>query len=211
MLRNLVRAALEGEPGPAARLPAPPAPRPTASTIPTSARAASANPLREREPRIEHPNFYFVQEDYLREKQRDAGFGLSTFRPTVIYGTAEGNNLNPIPAIGAYAAILRERGEPLHYPGHRGWDLVREAVDARLVANALLWAANNPAAADGAFNLTNGDIFDLGSRLAPPSPNPWTWQPGEAAPLLPRAGAPAARRRVGRRSSTDTAWTRPAP
>ncbi len=48
------------------------------------------NPLREREPRAEHPNFYFVQEDYLRERQRYGSWGLTVFRPTVIYGDAWG-------------------------------------------------------------------------------------------------------------------------
>lgn len=116
------------------------------------------NPLREREPRIDHPNFYWVQEDYLRERQQGADWGLSVFRPTVIYGDAPGNNMNPILAIGAYAAILRERGEPLHFPG-TGRHEIREAVDAQLVADALLWAATTPAARNETFNLTNGDVF----------------------------------------------------
>ena len=67
-------------------------------------------PLREREPRKEHPNFYFLQEDYLRERQAEGGWGLTTWRPTVIYGDAPGNNMNPIPAVAAYAALLRETG-----------------------------------------------------------------------------------------------------
>ncbi len=116
-------------------------------------------PLREREPRREHANFYFVQEDYLREKQEGGAWGLTVFRPTVIYGDAVGNNMNPIPAIAAYAAILRERGEPLHFPGKVGAPVLREAVDADLVASALGWAATTPAASGGTYNLTNGDVF----------------------------------------------------
>jgi nucleoside-diphosphate-sugar epimerase len=118
------------------------------------------NPLREREPRRDHPNFYFVQEDYLREKQsRDASWGLTVFRPTVIYGDAWGNNMNLIPVIGAYAALLREEGRPLHFPGRAGEPVLREAVDADLVAHALAWAATSESARDGTFNLTNGDVF----------------------------------------------------
>ncbi|MCY3646018.1 MAG: NAD-dependent epimerase/dehydratase family protein [Chloroflexi bacterium] len=116
-------------------------------------------PLREREPRREHPNFYFEQEDYLRAKQAEGGWELTTWRPTVIYGDAPGNNMNPIPVIGAYAALLREEGKPLDFPGKPGAPTLREAVDADLVAHALSWATEEPAAWGGTFNLTNGDVF----------------------------------------------------
>jgi len=121
--------------------------------------AGVKNPLREREPRAEHPNFYFLQEDYLRERQRGASWGLTVFRPTVIYGDAWGNNMNPIPPLAAYAALLRAAGEPLHFPGRAGAPVLREAVDVDLVAEALAWAATSGPARDGTFNLTNGDVF----------------------------------------------------
>ncbi len=116
-------------------------------------------PLREREPRREHPNFYFEQEDYLRARQAEGGWGLTTWRPTVIYGDAPGNNMNPVPVIGAYAALLREEGRPLDFPGRPGAPTLREAVDADLVAHALSWATGEPNAWGGTFNLTNGDVF----------------------------------------------------
>ena len=116
-------------------------------------------PLRERESRVEHPNFYWVQEDYLRDKQASASWGLTTLRLTVIYGDAPGSNMNPIPVIGVYAALMRERGEPLHFPGPGSEPMLREAVDAELVARALAWAATTPEAYGHAFNLTNGDVF----------------------------------------------------
>lgn len=116
-------------------------------------------PLREREPRRAHRNFYFVQEDYLREKQRSADWALTVFRPTVIYGDAWGNNMNPIPVLAAYAALLRDAGEPLHFPGRPGHQGLREAVDVDIVASALAWAAESASAAGGTFNLTNGDVF----------------------------------------------------
>ena len=116
-------------------------------------------PLREREPRREHPNFYFEQEDYLRARQAEGDWELTTWRPTVIYGDAPGNNMNPIPVIGAYAALLREEGKPLDFPGKPGAPTLREAVDADLVAHALSWATEEPKAWGGTFNLTNGDVF----------------------------------------------------
>ena len=116
-------------------------------------------PLREREPRREHPNFYFEQEDYLRARQAEGDWQLTVWRPTVIYGDAPGNNMNPIPVIGAYAALLREEGRPLDFPGRPGAPTLREAVDADLVAHALAWATEEPRAWGGTFNLTNGDVF----------------------------------------------------
>jgi nucleoside-diphosphate-sugar epimerase len=118
-------------------------------------------PLREREPRRPHPNFYFVQEDYLLERQRHASWGLTIFRPTIVYGDAPGSNMNPLLAIGIYAALEREQGRDLDFPG-RTFESTRaqEAVDCDLVADALLWAADAPRARDATFNITNGDTFN---------------------------------------------------
>ena len=82
------------------------------------------------------------------------------FRPTVVYGAATGNNMNPLLPLVVYAALLRERGEPLHrpWPADRA-PLLVEAVDAGLVGEALVWAATAPQARDETFNLTNGDVF----------------------------------------------------
>jgi nucleoside-diphosphate-sugar epimerase len=114
-------------------------------------------PLRERAPRVEHPNFYWLQEDELRGRQD--GWALTVFRPTVVYGTWGHHNMNPLPAIAAYAALAREAGEPLHFPGTEDRRTVREAVDVDLIGAALVWAATSPGAHGGTFNLTNGDVF----------------------------------------------------
>lgn len=117
------------------------------------------NPLRERHPRVEHPNFYFLQEDYLRAKQDGMSWALTVLRPTVVYGEAIGTNMNLIPVIGAWAALLREEGRPLDFPGQQWSSQLKEAVDADLVARALGWAAESAPDAAGTFNLTNGDAF----------------------------------------------------
>jgi nucleoside-diphosphate-sugar epimerase len=120
-------------------------------------RSSGRNPLRERHPRVEHPNFYFLQEDYLRAKQDGSSWALTVFRPTVIYGDAIGTNMNLIPVIGAWAALLRDEGRALDFPGQQLSAQLKEAVDADLVAHALAWAADCQTA--GIFNLTNGDVF----------------------------------------------------
>ena len=115
-------------------------------------------PARERQPRVEHPNFYWLQEDDLREQAARRGWRWTIFRPQLIVGPTYGVAMNLPPVIGAYAAICRAEGRPFGFPG--GASRVWEAVDTRLVANALVWAATSPAAAGETFNLTNGEVFE---------------------------------------------------
>jgi nucleoside-diphosphate-sugar epimerase len=116
-----------------------------------------AVPAREDRPRDDHANFYWLQEDYLRGRRRGAEWALTIWRPQVVFGGATGVAMNPIPVIAAYAAICSELGRPLAFPGRPGG--VAEAVDADLIACALLWATDAPEARDQVFNITNGDVF----------------------------------------------------
>ncbi|WP_201864415.1 SDR family oxidoreductase [Microvirga soli] len=116
-----------------------------------------AVPARERWPRDPHDNFYWLQEDYLCEASSRHGFGMTIFRPQVVFGDVVGVAMNLTPVIGAYAAICREEGLPFSFPG--GPAYVLEAVDARLMAKALAWAAEAPTARGETFNITNGDVF----------------------------------------------------
>ncbi len=115
-------------------------------------------PARERYPRDEHANFYWLQEDYLKEKSAATGFTFTIMRPQLIVGPNTGVVMNLPPVIGAYAAICKAEGRPFGFPG--GVPYVWEAVDTRLVANAIRWAAEAPAAAGQHFNLTNGEVFE---------------------------------------------------
>lgn len=124
-------------------------------------------PAREREPRDDHPNSYWFQEDYLREKAAKSGFGWTIFRPTIVLGPNVGVAMNTIPVIGIYAALCREEGTPFCYPGHISYP--REAVDARLIGNAAVWAASDAKVWGEHYNLTNGEVFswrDLWPGLA---------------------------------------------
>jgi nucleoside-diphosphate-sugar epimerase len=114
-------------------------------------------PARERNPRHQHENFYWLQEDYLRAKQNGKNWSWTILRPQIVFGEAIGGNLNVIPALGVYAALRKEDGLPLSYPG--GTPGVAEAIDADLLAHSMEWAAANPACANQVFNITNGDVF----------------------------------------------------
>lgn len=124
-------------------------------------------PACERFPRDDHPNFYWLQEDYIKDKAAKAGFRYTIMRPQLIVGPNVGVVMNLPPVIGVYAAICKEEGRPFAFPG--GPSYVWEAVDTRLVANAIRWAAEAPAADGQHFNPTNGEVFqwrDLWPALA---------------------------------------------
>ncbi|WP_158931759.1 NAD-dependent epimerase/dehydratase family protein [Acidisphaera sp. S103] len=117
-----------------------------------------AVPAREgRSEMREQPNFYWAQEDYLRAIQMGRGWHFTVLRPVLVVGEAIGGAMNLIPALGAHAAVMRERGPILPYPG--GSERVSQAVDADLLARAVAWAGEAPAAANETFNVTNGDVF----------------------------------------------------
>ena len=114
-------------------------------------------PGRESQPRVVHPNFYWLQEDYIREKSESDGFGFTIFRPQVIMGPNYGVNLNPVPIIGIYAAMRHKEGLPFSFPGSKY--LVLEATDCTLIGDACVWAAEHKVAAGETYNLTNGEVF----------------------------------------------------
>jgi nucleoside-diphosphate-sugar epimerase len=84
-------------------------------------------PARERDVRKDHANFFFDHEDYVREMGAQHGFNYTALRPQLVTGPTPGA-LNVLPAIGVYAAIRRENGEPFGFPG--GPSFVWEAADA---------------------------------------------------------------------------------
>ena len=114
-------------------------------------------PAREDSPRDPHENFYWLQEDFLKGRRNTSDWSLTILRPQIVFGDALGSAMNLIPVLGVYAALRQENGRGLAFPG--GSYPVAEAVDAELVAQVALWAAETPAAKDSVFNVTNGDVF----------------------------------------------------
>jgi nucleoside-diphosphate-sugar epimerase len=116
-----------------------------------------AIPARESDPRDDHANFFFDQQDYVHDAGAKHGFTYTVLRPQLVTGETQGA-LNVLPAIGVYAAIRREKGEPFSFPG--GPSFVWEAADANLVGQVMVWAAQSPQAENEIFNVTNGDVFE---------------------------------------------------
>jgi nucleoside-diphosphate-sugar epimerase len=138
-------------------------------------------PAREgRSEMYQQPNFYWAQENFLRELQQGKAWHWSILRPVLIIGEAMGGAMDLIPPLGVYAAMLRERGRALDYPG--GAARVSQAVDVDLLARAIAWAGEAEAARNEAFNVTNGDVF-VWENVWPAISDALDMKPGDAVPL----------------------------
>lgn len=113
-------------------------------------------PARESDPRHMPPNFYYDQEDFLRSRRTP----WTVLRPDVVCGFAVGNPMNLAMVMAVYAAISRELGLPLRFPGKpAAYAALAQVTDARLLARATTWAATEGRCANEIFNVTNGDFF----------------------------------------------------
>jgi nucleoside-diphosphate-sugar epimerase len=137
-------------------------------------------PAREDRSEVEHENFYWKQEAYIREAATGADWSWTIFRPQIIFGEAIGAAMNLIPAIGAYGALLKAAGQPLHFPG--GAHTILEAADADLVARAIAWGGESEAAQNQIFNVTNGDVYTW-RGVWPAIAAALGMEPGEERPL----------------------------
>ncbi|MCC8943111.1 NAD-dependent epimerase/dehydratase family protein [Bradyrhizobium sp. Arg68] len=138
-------------------------------------------PAREgRSEMYEQPNFYWAQENFLRALQLGKAWHWSILRPVLIIGEAMGGAMDLIPPLGVYAAVLREQGRPLDYPG--GAARVAQAVDVDLLARAIAWSGETATARNEAFNVTNGDVFTW-ENIWPAIADALEMKPGQHLPL----------------------------
>jgi nucleoside-diphosphate-sugar epimerase len=116
-------------------------------------------PAKESDPRHMPPNFYYDQEDYLRDRSTGKAWSWSALRPSSICGFAVGNPMNMATVIAVYATLCKEMGLPLRFPGSTtAYGTVMEMTDAELLAKAIVWAGENDRCNEQAFNITNGDF-----------------------------------------------------
>jgi len=117
-------------------------------------------PMRETDPRHAPPNYYFDQIDWLTAYQKGKSWDWVELRPQTICGFAPGSPMSIVSALAVYAAISKELGMPLRFPGKPGaYDTIYQATESTHFAEAALWAAIEPRCANQAFNITNGDYF----------------------------------------------------
>jgi nucleoside-diphosphate-sugar epimerase len=117
-------------------------------------------PFYEDDPRHLSPNFYYAQEDLLRERAAAGELEWSILRPDVVVGDIVGNPMNIVVVMGVFAALSKAAGIPLRFPGsHKTYSgVLAQITDSSWMANASLWAALDPAARNEAFNLV-GEPF----------------------------------------------------
>jgi nucleoside-diphosphate-sugar epimerase len=117
-------------------------------------------PAAEDDPRPAQANFYYDQQDWLEMAAPKAGFTWSTTRPHVLTGFSLGYPHNIASVIAVHAALCRAEGRPLTFPGSQGcFESISQVTDVRLLVEAVLWCATEPAAAGQAFNVINADYF----------------------------------------------------
>ena len=139
-------------------------------------------PAREDDPRYLAPNPYYAQHDYLVARQAGRSWSWSAIRPGAILGFAPGYPHNLVALVGAYAAICKELGLPLKFPGSPTcYGLIQSGVSAEILCKACVWIAEHEACANQAFNVSNGDAYSwqtlwprvaklFGLEPAPPEP-----------------------------------------
>jgi len=144
-------------------------------------------PVREEQPRLDIPNFYYAQEDEVYAAAARHGFTWSVHRPHTIIGKAIGNAMNMGSTLAAYASICKATGRKFKFPGSAAqWNGLSDMTDTHILAKQLLWASTHDFAKNNAYNIVNGDIFRwswMWPRIAKWFGVEWEGFTGEPAPL----------------------------
>ncbi|MCK1968554.1 SDR family oxidoreductase [Franconibacter sp. IITDAS19] len=121
---------------------------------------AFPSPAKESDPRHMPPNFYYDQEDFLRERAVGKAWSWTALRPEAVIGMAVGNPMNLLMVIAVYGTLAKALGVPMSFPGPReAYDVLYQVTDTRILASAIDWAGENEACRGEVFNITNGDYF----------------------------------------------------
>src|SRR4029079_8548178 len=100
------------------------------------------------------------QMHWLRDCEQGKAWDWVELRPQTLCGFSPGSAMSILPAIAVYAAISKELGLPLRFPGKLGaYDTIYQVTESTHLANAALWAATDQRSGNQAFNITNGDYF----------------------------------------------------
>jgi nucleoside-diphosphate-sugar epimerase len=104
------------------------------------------------------PNFYYRQQDIVHKFCDEHKIEWIVTYPNDVIGYAKGNFMNLATALGIYAAVTKELGQDLVFPGnpffYSSFDCFTES---KLHAQFVEWAALSPRTGNQAFNVVNGD------------------------------------------------------
>jgi hypothetical protein len=117
-------------------------------------------PAKETDPRIILDLYYYQQEDFIRELSHGKPWGWSSSIPHAVCDYAAEFPRSLPMVIAVYAAISKELGLPLCFPGPQdNFTSLFQCTDATLLTNAVAWMATEPRCAGERFNVTNGEYF----------------------------------------------------
>src|SRR5258708_664668 len=117
-------------------------------------------PAKETDPRLIAPIHYHQQEDIVAEWAASNGASWTVLRPHLVMGPSLNSPMNLVTGLATYAAMSRELGLPLRFPGTKeGWNTLQETTDAELFGRATLWALGEDKARNQIFNVSNGDVY----------------------------------------------------
>ncbi|KAH8907641.1 NAD(P)-binding domain protein [Coniochaeta sp. PMI_546] len=122
------------------------------------------NPMLETDPWLEGeswpPNFYYRQQHSLHkfcEMNKHVSWVVTY--PNDVIGFAKGNFMNLATSLGLYAAVERELGHDLEFPGNEVfYNKFDVFTSSAIHAEFCEWAALEPKAGNQAFNVHNGDV-----------------------------------------------------
>ena len=117
-------------------------------------------PALETDPRHFPPNFYYSQEDFLREHSAGKSWSWTAVRPDIVVGFAVGNPMNLANLIAVYASLCKALNVPFRFPGSRkAYNVLVNVTDANLLAKSMEWVSTHDQCKGEIFNVTNGDVF----------------------------------------------------
>lgn len=107
------------------------------------------------------PNFYYRQQEILHKAAKEQGWDWVVTYPNDVIGVAKGNFMNLVSALGLYAAVTKEMGKSLVFPGSPTFYTMFDCFTySGLHAQFNAWAATStsPGVSNHAFNVVNGDV-----------------------------------------------------
>ncbi|MFT5112076.1 MAG: nucleoside-diphosphate-sugar epimerase [Parasphingorhabdus sp.] len=141
------------------------------------------SPAREEDSRAPIPNFNYEQQDYLVDRAANSSWSWSASRPNTLVHFSPDIGRNLVSSLGVYAAICRELGANLDFPGPEGaYTSLTQLTSIDLLARAIAWMSVEPKCSNQAFNVTNTDSFRW-SSLWPQIAETYGMKCGSVRPL----------------------------
>ncbi|MFI2744278.1 SDR family oxidoreductase [Zhouia sp. PK063] len=106
------------------------------------------------------PNFYYDQEDFLKEASRGSHWKWTAIRPDIVMGFTVKNPMNMVNLLAVYASICKEENIPMRFPGSiKAYQILANVTHTDILCKAMQWAAEHAETENEIFNITNGDVF----------------------------------------------------